>query len=918
MSLYFRVCISIALGLLFSALTACSEAGLPTDPYSHLRDTNTLADTPSARTDTPSAVADTEDSKTIEPIDESPPSWPADATIKALVVTDMNVILQWSAATDPSGIQSYQLYIDDAEHQSYDSDTRLAAIESLEPNTTYTVRVEATDMLSNQSSSGPTIEITTTKAPSEALPESITLVPVSVTSTSVDLAWDTEDLATPILQWTLWQDTKAILNVPDGAEKTATIGSLTPGATYLFQLSATTLDMDYFPGADLVVSLPSASLIFPENAEIQAATVGETVLQLDWPDCLLGDVTYTVAWSHLDEPVGAATSDMSEYTIDGLTPWTDYDIAVTAETADGVQSLPLVATLKTADTTPPTWEAEAALELTMNGTGTAELNWTAASDNAAVTSYVVFRNGAELSSLPADETTYNAIGLTEGAGYLFTVQAVDGAGNTTTDGPSSFIELSDGTGPAWAEDATLVVDGVTQTTATLSWSLPTDVSPIQSLNLSIDGVTTLTLASDTVSVELDSLQPETTYTCLLTATDVFGNVSDSLTATVTTLGANIPSWPTDATVSVSDIDTTSAKLIWSLPNSDVATTSYTVLLNDIVVAEESLGTETTTLEGLLPETSYTVRVEAKSATGTLSSNGPTTTFMTLPDGPPEWSPTAALVAVPSGETALALSWFGTPDNIASLKIMLNGDLQATIDASQTTHIIDSLVPGTTYTLSIEAIGSTGLVSTNGPSVTATTGDETAPIFAPAATCTVGAVTASEAELQWSAATDTVGVTDYRIERQSGEILLSTTSGAQTATLQNLESETAYDILVRARDAAGNWSSSGPTASFTTEPLQSIVSTGGVYNALEPHCGGCHFNEFVTKEAFVATFVSDPTVISPGNASGSKLIQYLEGTYEDPAGGYSQMPPFDQSYAQLVASGTATLPISIIKAWVEAL
>ncbi|MFD2357466.1 cellulose binding domain-containing protein [Nonomuraea ferruginea] len=77
------------------------------------------------------------------------------------------------------------------------------------------------------------------------------------------------------------------------------------------------------------------------------------------------------------------------------------------------------------------------------------------------------------------------------------------------------------------------------------------------------------------------------------------------------------------------------------------------------------------------------------------------------------------------------------------------------------------------------------------------------------------VTATGARLTWTASTDNVGVTGYDVYRSGGTLLGQTATNA--ITLSGLTPSTAYQVYVRARDAAGNQSGSSPNASFTTQP-----------------------------------------------------------------------------------------------------
>jgi hypothetical protein len=63
------------------------------------------------------------------------------------------------------------------------------------------------------------------------------------------------------------------------------------------------------------------------------------------------------------------------------------------------------------------------------GNSQVSLTWSGASDNVGVTGYRVYRNGTEVAAPTA--TSYTDSGLANGASYLYTVRAVDAAGNVS-------------------------------------------------------------------------------------------------------------------------------------------------------------------------------------------------------------------------------------------------------------------------------------------------------------------------------------------------------------------------------------------------------------------------------------------------------------------------------------------------------
>ncbi|KAB8196663.1 cellulase family glycosylhydrolase [Nonomuraea phyllanthi] len=91
-------------------------------------------------------------------------------------------------------------------------------------------------------------------------------------------------------------------------------------------------------------------------------------------------------------------------------------------------------------------------------------------------------------------------------------------------------------------------------------------------------------------------------------------------------------------------------------------------------------------------------------------------------------------------------------------------------------------------------------------------DDTSPPTAPGRP-SASDITSSGARLTWTASTDDVGVAGYDVYTTAGAALGSTATNS--ITLTGLSAATAYQVNVKARDAAGNQSAASPTASFTT-------------------------------------------------------------------------------------------------------
>ena len=104
------------------------------------------------------------------------------------------------------------------------------------------------------------------------------------------------------------------------------------------------------------------------------------------------------------------------------------------------------------------------------------LSWNASTDNVGVTGYGTYRNSAAAGTTAPATRTYTYTGLACGTAYSLGVDAVDAAGNrstqTTASGTTSACTPGDTQAPS--APAGLVVSGQTQTALTLSWNASTD------------------------------------------------------------------------------------------------------------------------------------------------------------------------------------------------------------------------------------------------------------------------------------------------------------------------------------------------------------------------------------------------------------------------------------------------------------
>jgi chitodextrinase len=186
-----------------------------------------------------------------------------------------------------------------------------------------------------------------------------------------------------------------------------------------------------------------------------------------------------------------------------------------------------------------------------------------------------------------------------------------------------------------------------------------------------------------------------------------------------------------------------------------------------------------------------------------------TTSAAAPDTTPPSQPGSLLV---SGRTAtsLTLGWTASTDNVGVDHYEVARDGTVLGNTVSTGYTDTGLAPSSLHHYAVVAVDAAGNRS-SAALVDGTTAPDTTPPTAPTGLTLVGA-TATQVSLSWTAATDDVGVTGYRVFRNG--VLLGT-SATTSYTDATVTGSTSYSYTVRAVDAAGNVSLDSAALSVTT-------------------------------------------------------------------------------------------------------
>ena len=207
-------------------------------------------------------------------------------------------------------------------------------------------------------------------------------------------------------------------------------------------------------------------------------------------------------------------------------------------------------------------------------------------------------------------------------------------------------------------------------------------------------------------------------------------------------------------------------------------------------------------------------------------------------------------ATVASSSQINLSWTASTDNVGVTGYLVErcqgsgcSSFSQVAIPSGTTFNNTGLSASTSYSYRVRAADAAGNLSgystvtsaTTQASVTTPPTDTQAPTAPTNPLATV--VSSSQITLNWTASTDNVGVTGYRVERCQGSgcsnFAQITTSPGTTFTDAGLSASTSYSYRVRATDAVGNLSGYSTVASATTQASATTTPSGGTTTNIDP-------------------------------------------------------------------------------------
>lgn len=439
------------------------------------------------------------------------PTKPENLRTSTLLPTSIDI--SWDASSDNMALAGYHVYKNNVLVTS--TSTTEFSDNQVTANSTYEYAVVAYDASGNNTMSDtlsvsvPLVaDLTPPTAPGN-------LRTTAISSNSISLAWNISTDNIAVTGYRVYRGNTLLTT-------TSSLAYVSTG------LSVNTVYQYHVDAIDAAGNTASSNTL-------SASTVSDTTAPTapgNFRTTAVTNTSISLAWNASTDNVGVTgyrvyrgttlitTTTSLTYTHSGLTAGTTYQLRVdafdSANNSASSSTLNAATTGTAADTLAPTVPGN--LRSTAVSSNSLSLAWNASTDNVAVTSYRIYRNGTQISTTA--NTTYTDSTVAAGTTYSYTVSAYDAAGNNTT---SVALQVA--------------IPTAATANASLSWTPPTqntDNSALTNLSgyivrygLSQNNLNnTRSVSSGLTSIVIENLQSGVTYYFSITAINSLGVESD--------------------------------------------------------------------------------------------------------------------------------------------------------------------------------------------------------------------------------------------------------------------------------------------------------------------------------------------------------------------------------------------------------
>ncbi len=596
---------------------------------------------------------------------------------------------------------------------SASSATSPITVTGLNPGTSYTFTVTATNADGTSGPSSPSNEITTDATAPDA--------PTIGTATKTGTSTATIAFLAPVSNGGRAVTVYTATSLPSGVTATGTsspitLTGLTSATAYTFTVTATNSIGTSSPSqASNSVTTDYINPNSPGQPTIGTATkTGSTTATVAFTAPASNGGYAITSYTAVSTP-GGITGTLSQagsgtISVTGLTPGTDYTFIVFATNSQGAGINSSTSNTITTDAAAPGAPTIGVATKTGSTTATVSFSEPSVTNGAAVTGYTVTSTPGSIVAT-GNASPITVTGLSVATAYTFTVTATNSAGTSVPSAATNQI-VSDATAPGAPTIGTATK--LSSTSARIAFTAPASNGGASISTYTVSSTPGNIVASaGTSPITITGLTPATAYTFTVKATNYVGeSIASQPTVSITTDATDVyvPGAPTVGTGTKTG--STTATLAFTAPasNGGAAILGYigTATQTGATPPAGIIATSTTspiTFTGLTPATHYTFKVAAINSVGTGPQSAASNIVNT--DTAPPGAPTVG-VAAKTGATTATLAF--TAPTVTNGQTIIGYTVASTpiggSGAGATSPIlITGLTPATAYTFRIRAITS---------------------------------------------------------------------------------------------------------------------------------------------------------------------------------------------------------------------
>jgi len=525
--------------------------------------------------------------------DITSPSRPYNLRIKTYDFTNPTIsYLSWEKSFDNVALRHYEVYRND---EPTPIGTTTHTFLQINETTGVTYVVRAVDTSGNRSDSDPLAAIGDQIPPTKPANFAAT----ATNTNSVTLTWDPSSDNVAVAGYQIIRNT-----TPIGTINSNVFSETVLDGTYTYKVRALDTSGNSTDSDELRFRIGRPLPSRPTN--LRAANLGGKTY-IAWDGSTSNDGLFYEIWRN-GVPVGKVnhySGTLSFMTEDVVTPW--YIMVRARDIAGNFADSEIVRD----DTIAPSKPTN--LRHTAITGNSVTLEWTASSDNVAVTGYHIFLNSDPFDT--TNNTRYTVSGLTSATPYTFKVRALDAAGNFADSDPLP-VKTPDTSGPS--KPTNLQAVALRGNHAILEWNASSDNVAVTGYQIfrNNDPLDTI---NNTMYLAL-GLTEATPYIFKVRALDAEGNFADSDELPVTTPDETAPSKPLNFRPTA--ITGNSITMEWDASSDNVAVAGYQIFLN---LSSEPVATTNNTrytFSGLTNASYYFPKVRALDAAGNFTDSDP--------------------------------------------------------------------------------------------------------------------------------------------------------------------------------------------------------------------------------------------------------------------------------------------------------